>query len=84
MTEGVELMISTCLVLQELLRDHQMDGDRIIQERNLYDLVLYITMEPGRIYLVHPVMDRQMHILVVGYQGVNKYPGRNTERKQQQ
>jgi len=56
MTKGVVLMTRLCLVLPELLRDSQINGDRIKQERSFYHLVLDVTMEASFIQLVPPVM----------------------------
>jgi len=49
-------MTRLCLVLPELLRDSQINGDRIKQERSFYHLVLDVTMEASFIQLVPPVM----------------------------
>ena len=67
------------------LRNLPFKRQRKGQTGQLDHRILDITMEARLIQLVGPVMvDRQMDVLVMSYQGMNKQLGRNAEREQHQ
>jgi|GEM_PF-5129753 len=74
-----------CPAIPKKLRDLQLEKQRKGQTGQLDHRIFEVAMEARLIQLVGPVMvDRQMDVLVMSYQGVNKQLGRNAEREHHQ
>ena len=68
------------LLCRERRRRRQLNGQGIIEEGKFHDQVIGSTVKAGLIVLIGlTIVQRQVRIGVMGYQGVNRDLGRNAE-----